>query len=478
MKNYSEYDAMGLADLISSKQVSPKEVLEAAIGEIERTNGIINAVVTKYYGRAQKSIDEGLPDGPLRGVPFLLKDLRASDAGVRTTFGSRFFSDHIPKFDSEMVKRYKASGLVILGKTNTPEFGGAPTTENSFFGPTLNPWNLSRSAGGSSGGSAAAVAAGMVPAAHGSDGGGSIRIPAGCCGLFGFKPSRGVNPSGPDLGEAWNGLSTEHVITRTVRDSALLLDVTSGPSSGDPYSAPHFEYSFLESVKKSPKSLRIAVQVSSMGGIDPHDECQESIRSAIKILEGLGHIVYEARPSYDTAAAGAAFRLVIASNVYAQIQAYAKVTGRQPVESEFERINFRLAKEASLASSADFVAATWALHRVGRAVAPFFDEYDVLLTPTVSAPPPLIGELDITSEDVNAYLAKVFSWIPYTAMANQAGLPSMSVPLYWGKSGLPSGLCFTAARGSDLLLFKLASQLEKVAPWHDRRPLLSNQLGG
>lgn len=478
MDDYSDYDAMGIASLVATNQVSPQEILEAAIGEIERTNGIVNAVVTKCYDRAQQAIDDGLPDGPLRGVPFLLKDLRASYAGVRTTFGSRFFADFVPKVDSEMVKRYKASGLMILGKTNTPEFGGAPTTESSLFGPTLNPWNLAHSAGGSSGGSAAAVAAGMVPAAHGSDGGGSIRIPAGCCGLFGFKPSRGVNPSGPDLGEAWNGLSTESVITRTVRDSALLLDVTSGPAPGDPYSAPHYESSFLESVKKLPKRLRIAVQSSSMGGVDPHEECGDAITSAIKILESLGHFVYEARPSYDTAAAGAAFRLVIASSVHAQIKAYAKDIGRQPAENEIERINFRLANEASLASSSDFVAATWAIHRVGRAVAPFFDDYDVLLTPTVSAPPPLIGELDITSEDVDAYLAKVFSWIPYTALANQAGLPSMSVPLYWGKSGLPSGLCFTAARGADLLLFGLAAQIENVASWHNRRPSLGNQTGG
>ena len=477
MENYSEYDAMGLAELVATNQVSPHEILEAAVGEIERTNTSINAVVTKCYERAKQLIDDGLPDGPLRGVPFLLKDLRASDSGIRTTFGSRFFSDFVPKVDSEMVKRYKASGLVIIGKTNTPEFGGAPTTENSLFGPTLNPWNPRYSAGGSSGGSAAAVAARMVPAAHGSDGGGSIRIPAGCCGLFGYKPSRAVNPSGPDVGEAWNGLSTEHVITRTVRDSALLLDITSGSSSGDPYSAPHYEYSFLESIKKTPKRLRVAVQVSSMGGVYPHEECREAIDNTIKILESLGHIVFEARPSYDTAASGAAFRLVIAANVYSQIQAYAKEIGRQPLENEIERINFRLAKEASLASAADFVAATWALHRVGRAVAPFFDDYDVLLTPTVSSPPPLIGELDITSEDVDAYLGKVFSWIPYTALANQAGLPSMSVPLYWGGSGLPSGVCFTAARGGDLLLFGLAAQLEVAAPWNSRRPILDDSFG-
>ena len=467
---YVQHDATGLAELISRGECQPRELVELAIERIEATNPTVNAVIRTMYEEARAELDAGLADGPFRGVPFLLKDLRAAYAGVPTTSGSRFFHDHVSDHDSELVARYRRAGLVTVGKTNTPEFGGAPTTEGSVNGATRNPWNLDHSAGGSSGGSAAAVAAGMVPVAHGSDGGGSVRIPAGCCGLFGFKPSRGVNPSGPDHGEAWNGMSMEHVITRSVRDSAALLDATAGPAPGDPYRGPTFDRPFATQLETDPPPLRVAVQTVSAAGNAAHPDCVAAVEDVARLLEQLGHSVEEARPTYDAATAGAAFRLLIASNVNAAIQEHARKVGRDPQPDDFERINAKLIAEASGASATDVIAAIWSTHRVGRAVAPFFGQYDVLLTPTVSAPPVPLGELDITSDDLDAYLAKVFGWIPFTALANQAGIPSMSVPLVWNADELPIGTCLTAGFGRDDLLFGLAGQLERARNWNARRP--------
>ena len=467
---YLRHDAIGLAELVARGDCRPDELVALAIERIEATNPTVNAVIRPMYDEARAELDRGLADGPFRGVPYLLKDLRASYAGVPTTSGSRFFHDHLPDHDSELVARYRRAGLVAVGKTNTPEFGGAPTTEGSVNGPTRNPWNLDHSAGGSSGGSAAAVAAGMVPVAHGSDGGGSCRIPAGCCGLFGIKPSRGINPSGPDFGEAWNGMSAEHVITRSVRDSAAVLDATGGPAPGDPYRGPTFERPFLAALDSDPRPLRVAVQTVTAAGNTAHPDCVAAVEDTARLLESLGHSVEEARPMYDAATAGAAFRLLIASNVNAAIREHAARTGREPSPDDFERINAKLIAEAAGASATDVVAAIWSTHRVGRAVAPFFEQYDVLLTPTVAAPPVRLGELDITSDDLDAYLTKVFGWIPFTALANQAGIPSMSVPLVWNDAGLPIGTCFTAGFGRDDVLFALAGQLERARDWNERRP--------
>lgn len=467
---YLRHDATGLAALVARGECRPDELVALAIERIEATNPALNAVIRPMYDEARAELERGLSDGPFRGVPFLLKDLRAAYAGVPTTSGSRFFHDNVPDHDSELVARYRRAGLVAVGKTNTPEFGGAPTTEGSVNGATRNPWNLDHSAGGSSGGSAAAVAAGMVPVAHGSDGGGSVRIPAGCCGLFGFKPSRGINPSGPDYGEAWNGMSVEHVITRSVRDSAAILDATAGPAAGDPYCGPTFERPFLAALDADPSPLRVAVQTVTAAGNVAHPDCVAAVEDVARLLESLGHSVEEARPTYDAATAGAAFRLLIASNVNAAIREHVARTRREPAPGDFERVNAKLIAEAAGASATDVIAAIWSTHRVGRAVAPFFEQYDVLLAPTVAAPPVPLGELDITSDDLDAYLAKVFGWIPFTALANQAGIPSMSVPLVWNDAGLPIGTCFTAGFGRDDVLFALAGQLERARDWKGLRP--------
>ncbi len=473
MNEYAEYDAVALADLVRSGEARPEDLLDAALGTIAKHNPVINAVVTSMHDEAAAAIAAGLPAGPFTGVPFLLKDLRALYEGVPTTAGSSFLAGNVPDHDSELVRRYKAAGMVITGKTNTPEFGGAPTTEPRHFGPTRNPWNPDHSSGGSSGGSAAAVAARMVPAAHGSDGGGSIRIPAGCCGVFGFKPTRGRTPAGPDYGEAWNGLSAEHAITRSVRDSAAILDATAGPALGDPYSTPPPERPFLEEAERDPGPLRIAVQYAPASGAPIHDDCVAAVRATADMLSDLGHRVEESAPTYDAAAVGPAYRLLIAANVQAAIDEYAERLGRSPGPGELERIIEILAAEGRKSTAADMARAVWTMHRAGRAVAPFFETYECQLTPTVATPPPPLGLIDTMSDDVDAFLTTVFGFIPFTALANIAGIPGMSVPLHWNGAGLPIGVHFVSGYGRDGLLFQLAGQLERAHPWADRRPPLA-----
>ena len=465
-----DYDALGLAELVKSGQIGAAELLEAAIDRVAQVNPQINALVAPMYEEARRTVAEGATTGPFAGVPFLLKDLRALYAGVPTTSGSRFFTDYRPDHDSELVARYKRAGLVIFGKTNTPEFGCCPSTEGALFGATRNPWNTEHSAGGSSGGAAAAVAARILPAAHGSDGGGSIRIPASCCGVFGFKPTRGMNPSGPDYGEAWNGLSAEHVLTMSVRDSAALLDVSRGPAPGDPYCGPALERSFLEAVSRPPGKLKIAVQRQALTGAPVHADCIAAVDDAVELLTELGHVVEEAAPKYDVERIGAAFPLIIAANVQAAIDQRAEETGTEPDTAVIENVIHFLGAMGHDRNAVDMVRALWAMHATGRQVASFFEQYDVLLSPVVATPPPPVGVLDTSSSDVDAYLKAVFAFIPFTSLANVAGTPGMSVPLYWNKQGLPIGVHFGAGFGADSKLFSLAAQLEEARPWAQRRP--------
>jgi amidase len=470
VKALIEYDGLGLAELVAKKEVSASELLDAAIGRVEEVNPRINALVTPMYDEARAIIDAGLPAGPFAGVPFLLKDLRAQYAGVPTTSGSQFFTNYIPAQDSELVARYKQAGLVIFGKANTPSFGCCPSTEGALYGPTRNPWNTDYSAGGSSGGSSAAVAARIVPVAHGSDGGGSIRIPASCCGVFGFKPSRGVNPAGPHFGEAWNGLSSEHVLSLSVRDSAALLDAGGGPAPGDPYCGPSFENSFMESIQRPPGQLKIAVQRDALNGATVDPDCVSALDDAIALMTDLGHIVEEAVPQYDVARAGGAYPLLIAANVQAAIDQHAEETGVEPDADTVENIIRVLGAMGHDNNAVDMTRAVWSMHAVGRQIAPFFEDYDVLLSPVVATPPPLLGVLDTSSSDVAGYLEAVFAFIPFTAVQNMAGTPAMSMPLFWNDQDLPIGAHFAAGYGKDDLLYSLAAQIEEARPWIQRRP--------
>jgi len=468
LNDYEAYDALGLADLVRRGEASPEELLEAAVARAEDRNPAINAITVKMYEEARKAIQAGLPDGPFRGVPFLLKDLYAMYAGSRTTNGSRFFADFVPDHDSELVTRYKRAGLVIFGKAASPEFGITSTTESVLFGKTRNPWNPEHTAGGSSGGSAAAVAAGILPAANASDGGGSIRIPASCCGLFGLKPTRARVPMGPDVGEGWSGLSTVHAVTRSVRDSAALLDASAGPEVGDPYWAPPAERPFLEEMGRSPGRLRVALVTRAFNGADTHPDCVSAAQHAAGLCASLGHEVEEALLALDAGAIGEAVRVIVAANLRATLDERAQALGRKFTPDDVEPLTYATA--AQTFDAAKYARAIRVVHRAGRQVGRFFTRYDVLLTPTMATPPLKLGALALTNADSDAFLKNLGLTVGFTQLMNIAGNPAMSVPLFWSPQGLPVGVQFAAGFGGEATLFRMAAQLEQAQPWADRRP--------
>jgi amidase len=472
LSEFERYDGLALAELVRRKEVTAGEILEEAIARIEVRNPIVNAVVTKLYDQARQAIAAGLPDGPFTGVPYLLKDIGVLYTGAVTVNGSALFAGDVADHDSEITARLRRAGLVIVGKSSTPEMGLAPSTEPRLFGPTKNPWKLSHSAGGSSGGAAAAVASGMLPMAHGTDGGGSIRIPASACGLFGLKPTRARNPMGPDAGEGWGGASVGHALTRSVRDSAALLDATSGPDVGDPYWAPPPPRPFLDEVGREPGRLRIALNLTPYHpvGVDP--ECAEAARDAARLCAGLGHEIEEARPQIDDARWRHATRVIVAANVTATLQARAAALGQTLGESQVERMTWDRVADARTFSAVDYAAAMRVVHAVGRVVARFMQRYDIILSPTMCAPPWPLGVLDMMTPDAGAYVNAVFSSIGFTSLLNSSGNPAMSVPLGWSSSGLPLGVQFAARFGEEGTLFRLAAQLEAARPWAGRRPPL------
>ncbi len=470
LAEFERYDGLGLAELVRRRDVKAEELLDAAIARVEERNPAVNAVVSRLYDEARAAIATGLPAGPFTGVPYLLKDLGVLYTGAVTSYGSALFAGYVADHDSEITTRLRRAGLVIFGKTNTPEMGLAPSTEPRLFGPTRNPWNRVYSAGGSSGGAAAAVAAGMVPMAHGTDGGGSIRIPASCCGLFGLKPTRARNPMGPDVGEGWGGASVGHAVTRTVRDSAALLDATSGPDIGDPYWAPPPAGPFLAEVGRDPGRLRIALTTTPWNGQPVDPECAEAAVAAAKLCGDLGHHVEEARPEIAAEALGLATRIIVGANVRAQIEARAAALGRTLTAADVERVTWAHASEGVTATAADYARSITVVHRTGRTVARFFTKHDVLLSPTMCRPPHPLGVLDMMSADQGAYLTALLASIGFTSLFNSAGGPAMSVPLAWSTRGLPLGVQFAAAFGGEATLFRLAAQLEAARPWATRRP--------
>ena len=476
MKHFPEfekYDGCGLAELVRRREIKATELLETVMERIEALNPKVNAVVTKMYDQARAAIAAGLPAGPFTGVPYFLKDLHLFYAGVPTTYGSRFFADFVPDHDSTMTMRLKQSGLVICAKTNTPEFGQATSTEPVLFGPTRNPWNLNFSPGGSSGGAAAAVASGMVPMAHATDGGGSIRVPASCCGLFGLKPTRARTPYGPDLGEGWSGASVGHAVTRSVRDSAALLDVTAGPDAGDPYWAPPPARPFVEEVGLDPGKLRIALCTVSFNGAPVDRDCIEAANDAAKLCRSLGHSVEEAQPQVNGKELKAAQRLIVISNIRATLDARAQACGRSWTEENVEKMTYLSAQGADSVRGADYARSVQAVHRAGRQVGRFFEKYDLFLTPTMACPPLPLGQPDMMTTDVDAFRIPLMRTIGFTALFNASGNPAMTVPLYWNQAGLPIGVQFAGRFGDEATLLRLAAQLEKARPWAERRPPLA-----
>jgi len=471
-KEFAFTDATGQAELVRKKQVKPVELVEATIERIERLNPKLNAVVTPMYEQAREAAQGELPDGPFRGVPFLLKDLQAAYAGVRLTWGTAFLRDFVPDHDSELVARLKKAGFVIVGKTNTPEFGIVPTTEPHLFGATRNPWDLDRSPGGSSGGSAAAVAAGIVPMAHANDGGGSIRIPASCCGLFGLKPTRARNPLGPDIGDVMGGLVVEHAVSRSVRDSAALLDATAGPEIGDPYWAPPRVRPYAQEVGIDPGRLRIAFTTKAATGAKIHPDCVEAVQDAARLCADLGHEVSEGAPDINGPLLVQAFTTVWAAGCASGIDALAFLTGQSPKQNLFEPLTWALYETGQRTTGSAYLLANAVLQQISRQIARFMEKYDIWLTPTLAEPPVPLGTFDAAPDNPMRGFNRAVEYVPFTPMANASGQPAMSVPLYWNKEGLPVGTHFFGRFGEEGILFRLAAQLEVARPWADRRPPL------
>jgi Asp-tRNA(Asn)/Glu-tRNA(Gln) amidotransferase A subunit family amidase len=471
---YERYDATALADLVRRRQISPGELLEAAIERVETRNAAVNAVTMPLYDYGRAAIAKGLPDGPFTGVPFLMKDLSAAIGGVPMTRSSRFFADAPPPTaDSEHVARLKRAGLVIFGRTNTCELGLSLTCEPRMHGPTRNPWDLTRISGGSSGGAAAAVGARMLPMAHATDGFGSIRAPAACCGLVGLKPTRGRNTMAPGPGEGLGGCSIEHAVSLSVRDSATLLDATCGPGPGDPYVAPPPARPFTQEVGADPGALRIAFTSLTPNGAKVEAESLRVLAEVARLCADLGHRVAEADPAIERPAVIPTFLTLAAANTVVNLASHP-TKGRPAQATEVETVTWATAKLGEKIGSADYVRATQAAHRLGRQMAAFHADWDVLLTPGLATVPVKLGWIDMMMGDVDEYWRRVFAFSPFTVWFNLTGQPAMMLPIGRSAEGLPIAVQLVARYGDEATLFRLAAQLEAARPWFERKPALAS----
>lgn len=489
-EEYLEHDALALAERVRSRDVLPVELLELATRRAELLNPDINAVV-RWMPEAAEAALRVDRSAPFCGVPFLAKDLVSDYEGHPTSAGSRLLADFPVPHDSEVARRVRAAGLLVFGKTNVPEWGLAPYTEPVLWGPCRNPWDTTRTPGGSSGGSAAAVSAGVVPMAGGGDGGGSIRIPASCCGLFGLKPTRGRVPTGPDHGQLWRGAVVEHVLTRSVRDSAAMLDAIHGADPGAPYEITRPAVPYLGEVSRDPPRLRIAYTTRPLLGSSVHPDCVAAVEDAVELLEQLGHELREAAPGVDGPRFSRSFVQVIAAELAADLEEASEALRRRPHRRENEPGSWALALLGREITAREYASGLRLLERTGRDLGIFLEEHQLLLTPTVAAPPPPIGSMAPTpTEDrilrvlgaigsgkvvraaglLDRLAAEVFDFIPWTPLFNIGGQPAMSVPLHWNADGLPVGVHLAARFGREDVLFRLAGQLERARPWFDRLP--------
>jgi amidase len=464
---FATHDALAVAELVKTRKLGARELLDGTLKKLRTLNASLNAITDFYDGALLDKSVVAAGEGPFQGVPFVVKQLMADCAGTPTTLGSRFFAKQpVAAADSAAVARMRRAGLVIVGRSNTSEFGLAPTTEPAFGGATVNPWRQDLSPGGSSGGSAAIVAARGLPMAHATDGGGSIRIPASLCGLFGLKPSRGRVSLAP-IGETLAGAGAQHCVSISVRDSAALLDAIAGGEPGDPYCAPPTGGSFLAATQRPPTKLRVAFMRKPVGGAPLDAVLVGAVERTAKLLAGLGHDVEEAAPDYDAAATGAALGTVMSANTWTNIQIRAH--GRLPGPDDLEPVT-RLAAERGRGISAhDYIRAVQTFHRTGRQLGAFFEKHDVLLSPTIARTSLPLGvvRMDGSSEQFDQALAPM---VAFTAVCNTSGMPAMSVPLAWTDEGLPIGLHFVARFGAEEMLFSLAAELERAQPWRERRP--------
>jgi amidase len=469
-EEYRRHDAVGLAELVAKKQVTPSELLDTAQARMAEVNPTLNAIIVDLNDQARAAIDAGLPDGPLKGVPYPIKDISVHMKGVTTGAGSRLFKHAAPaEADSAIVAGYRRAGLVLFGKTNTPEFGIATVTEPVSYGPTLNPWNLDHTPGGSSGGAAAAVASGIVPAAHGSDGGGSIRTPASCCGLFGLKVSRGRVSLAPN-GEGWGGLSVQHALTRSVRDSAALLDATCQPQPGDPYWLEPPRTPFLAEVGKDPGKLRIGFTTDTLIWGELMPENVKAVQDAAKLCAALGHHVEEAKPDVDFQQMAVHGNTAVSAATAANLENEAARRGSPITPEEVETLTWLIYQNGLEFTGVQVAQAIQQLHALSRRLAAFFETYDVMLLATNAKPPVPKGSIDMNAADLSDYAERLYTFIPNTQPFNVGGQPAMSVPLAWTDDGLPIGLQFAARGGGEATLFRLAAQLEQAQPWFNKLP--------
>ena len=488
---YDSLDGLALAVLVRSRQVSPAEVIDAAVARIAARNPALNAVVRVLDVQARASISAIADDSPFAGVPMVIKDLQATIAGVPTSHGTRPMQQVTPDHDSELVARYRSTGALFVAKSNTPEFGLTPFTESEALGPARNPWDTSRTPGGSSGGSGAAVAARMVPIGHGGDGGGSIRIPASCNGVFGLKPTRGRMPTGPDHGDMWRGFAQEHVLTRSVRDSAGMLDCTAGADAGTPVACPPQSRPFLDEVTMDPGRMRIAMTSTPFFGKTVHADCKAALADAGALLASLGHDVVEAEPALDGPALTKAFLTVVAAEARADIDWLGAQLNRAPRRDDVEVSTWAMGMLGQHFRASDYASSVRLLQAAGRTMGKFFNTYDLLITPTLAEPPILVGALQPTPTEraalsilgalglgrmlgsgqlLSDLIDKAFGFIPYTPLFNATGQPAMSVPLYWNAAGLPIGTQVVGRFGDEATLFRVAGQLERARPWAGRLP--------
>ncbi|WP_333815928.1 amidase [Tabrizicola sp.] len=465
-------DATELAELVARGEVSPTELLDAALAAVEARNPAINAVVLMQEGVARKSIAEGLPQGPFRGVPFLIKDLGCEAKDFPTNNGSRLFANTVYSQDSAIFERIRATGVVTFGRTTSPEGGVGTVTEATVYGgPTRNPWNLDHTSGGSSGGAGAAVAAGIVAMAHGSDGGGSVRIPASSCGLFGFKPTRARLPDGPYAGEGWAGMAIDGFLTRSVRDTAVMLDACEGPDLGAPYVAPPLGRGHAAAISRPPGRLRVGICDTTFTGDRIHPEVAEAVRATGRLLESLGHVVEPARPAADVPVMMRAWTDIVGVGTALSIR--SKLGDRPPRADEVEGVSRGAWAHSQTLHPTRYLQAVGEIHAFGRQMAGFFDQGpDVLLTATLAEPPAKVGRFAPTTEDYVAYRTGpqgIFAYSPFCAAFNASGQPAASLPLGWSADGLPIGVHLAAAYGEDELLISLCAEIERAAPWTGKR---------
>ena len=469
-------DAIDLADHIKNGDFSAREVIEAAIRRVEAGNSSLNAVITETFEKSLVSLPIS-SERPFHGVPLLIKDLGVAVDGTFYSAGNRALKEARYRSigDSLIIKRLREAGFVLLGKTNSPELGTLPTTEPLAWGPSRNPYNLHLSPGGSSGGSAAAVAAGFTPVAHASDGGGSIRVPASSCGLVGLKPSRGRITLSPHAGEAWAGCVTDGVVSRSVRDTAAVLDILSVPAVGDPYHAPFPERSFLSIMSDLPPRLKIALAWEEPRiGLRPTPECIEAVKYAGNLLESLGHYVELERPkAWDATLVHGAFSRIVSVCVAREIEGIGKLLGRELRENDVEPLNWVLAARGRETAAKDYLSCVDELHAFSRLYASFFsgpNGFDILVTPTMATPPPALGSMVGTAEDPLLGFRKSVPLIAYTSPINISGQPGISLPLFTTSEGIPIGVQLISSYGQEALLLRLANELAMIAPWNDRHP--------